>query len=112
MFGDITEKNAGGSIAIFLGNELLTAPHVSGRIDGNAIITPGGEPDTKKWATTLSKSINEGIVPVGIYEHSEHTIGPNLGQTSLKQLIISGFAGLIIICAFLLWRYGISGIVA
>ena len=112
MFGDITEKNAGGSIAIFLGNELLTAPHVSGRIDGNAIITPGGEPDTKKWATTLSKSINEGIVPVGIYEHSEHTIGPNLGQTSLRQLIISGLAGLIIICAFLLWRYGISGIVA
>jgi preprotein translocase subunit SecD len=41
MFGDITEKNTGGIIAIFLGNQLLTAPNVSGRIDGNAIITPG-----------------------------------------------------------------------
>lgn len=41
MFGDITERNTGGVIAIFLGNQLLTAPHVSGRIDGNAIITPG-----------------------------------------------------------------------
>ena len=40
MFGDITERNAGGVIAIFLGNSLLTAPTVSGRIDGNAIITP------------------------------------------------------------------------
>ncbi len=78
MFGDITEKNAGGVIAIFLGNRLLTAPRVSARIDGNAIITSGGEPDSKKWATSLSKEINEGIVPVGIYEHSEHTIGPNL----------------------------------
>jgi len=29
MFGDITEKNAGGVIAIFLGNQLLTAPNVS-----------------------------------------------------------------------------------
>lgn len=112
MFGDITEKNAGGTIAIFLGNQLLTNPRVSGRIDGNAIITPGNEPDSKKWATDLSKSINEGIVPVGIYEHSEHTIGPNLGKTSLNQLIISGIIGLVIICAFLLWRYGLSGIVA
>jgi protein-export membrane protein SecD len=51
-------------------------------------------------------------VPVGIYEHSEQTIGPNLGKTSLRQLIISGFIGLIIICTFLLWRYGLSGIVA
>ncbi len=112
MFGDITEKNAGGVIAIFLGNRLLTAPRVSARIDGNAIITSGGEPDSKKWATSLSKEINEGIVPVGIYEHSEHTIGPNLGQTSLRQLIISGLIGLIVISAFLLWRYGVSGIVA
>jgi protein-export membrane protein SecD len=112
MFGDITEKNTGGVIAIFLGNQLLTAPNVSGRIDGNAIITPGWERDSKSWATNLSKSINEGIVPVGIYEHSERVIGPNLGKTSLNQLILSGIIGLIVICAFLLWRYGISGIVA
>jgi len=39
MFGDITERNAGKVIAIFLGNKLLTAPNVSQRIDGNAIIT-------------------------------------------------------------------------
>ncbi len=112
MFGDITEKNAGGVIAIFLGNRLLTAPHVSARIDGNAIITSGNEPDSKKWATSLSKQINEGIVPVGIYEHSEHTIGPNLGQTSLKQLIISGIIGLIVICVFLFWRYRMAGVIA
>lgn len=112
MFGDITERNAGGVIAIFLGNRLLTAPNVSWRIDGNAIITSGGETDSKKWATQLSKSINEGIVPVGIYEHSEQTIGPNLGKTSLMELIISGVIGLIVMYGFLLWRYGISGIVA
>lgn len=112
MFGDITERNAGGVIAIFLGNELLTAPTVSGRIDGNAIITSGGEQDSKKWATNLSKNINEGIVPVGIYEHSEQTIGPNLGKASLRQLIVSGLLWLIFICAFLLWRYKSSGIVA
>ncbi len=112
MFGDITEKNIGGVIAIFLGNRLLTEPRVSSRIDGNAIITSGGEVDSKAWATNLSKSINEGIVPVGIYEHSENIIGPNLGKTSLRQLIISGIVGLVCICVFLLWRYGLSGIVA
>lgn len=112
MFGDITERNAGNVIAIFLGNELLTAPNVSGRIDGNAIITPGAELDSKKWATDLSKSINEGIVPVGIYAHSEQTIGPNLGKTSLNQLIISGIIGFILICAFILWRYRSAGLVA
>ncbi len=112
MFGDITERNAGGTIAIFLWNSLLTAPSVSGRIDGNAIITSGWELDSKTWATDLSRKINEGIVPVGIYEHSERTIGPNLGKASLQELSLSGLIGLIAICMFLLWRYHSSGIVA
>lgn len=78
MFGDITGRNKGGSIAIYLGNKLLTNPNVSEKIVGDAIITPGGEPDTKTWAQNLSRDINEGIVPVPIYQHSERTIGPNL----------------------------------
>ena len=90
MFGDITGRNVGGSIAIFLGNELLTNPHVSERIIGNAIITPGAESDSKAWATELSHEINEGIVPVPIYQHSERTIGPNLGKASLQKLILAG----------------------
>lgn len=51
-------------------------------------------------------------MPVGIYEHSEQTVGPNLGKASLKQLILSGILGIIVISVFLLWRYGLSGIVA
>jgi len=112
MFGDITERNAGKVIAIFLGNKLLTAPNVSQRIDGNAIITSGAEADTKKWATELSKNINEGIVPVAIYEHSEKAIGPNLGQASLRQLVLSGFIGLILVTLLIFWRYRMDGVVA
>jgi len=112
MFGDITERNAGKVIAIFLGNKLLTAPNVSQRIDGNAIITSGAEKDTKAWATELSKNINEGIVPVAIYEHSERTIGPNLGQASMRQLIISGLVGLLLVTGLIFWRYRFDGVVA
>jgi|GEM_PF-734525 len=112
MFGDITERNAGKVIAIFLGNKLLTAPNVSQRIDGNAIITGGSEQDTKVWATELSKNINEGIVPVAIYEHSERTIGPNLGKASMRELIMSGFIGLFLVTALIFWRYRFDGVVA
>lgn len=112
MFGDITERNAGKVIAIFLGNKLLTAPNVSQRIDGNAIITSGAEKDTKTWATELSKNINEGIVPVAIYEHSERTIGPNLGKASMRQLIISGLVGLLLVTGLIFWRYRMDGVVA
>lgn len=51
-------------------------------------------------------------MPVAIYEHSEHTIGPNLGKTSLGQLIISGLVGLLLIFVVLLWRYGSAGVIA
>lgn len=112
MFGDITERNAGKVIAIFLGNKLLTAPSVSQRIDGNAIITGGGEIDTKTWATELSKNINEGIVPVAIYEHSERTIGPNLGKAAMRDLIISGLIGLLLVTALIFWKYRLDGVVA
>jgi len=112
MFGDITERNAGKVIAIFLGNKLLTAPSVSQRIDGNAIITGGAEQDTKVWATELSKNINEGIVPVAIYEHSERTIGPNLGKAAMHDLIISGLIGLLLVTALILWRYRSDGVIA
>lgn len=107
MFGDITERNIGKQIAIFLWNTLLTAPSVSSRIDGNAIITAGFEKDEKLWANNLSKKINEGIVPVGIYEHSERTIWPNLWKKSLMQLIMSWIIGLVLILIFLAYKYKI-----
>ena len=112
MFGDITGRNVGREIAIFLGNDMLTNPRVSQKIVGNAIITPGLESDTKKWATDLSQEINEGIVPVPIYQHSERTIGPNLGKASLNKLILAGVIGFVLIMIFLIWQYGKSGFIA
>lgn len=60
----------------------------------------------------MSKNINEGIVPVAIYEHSERTIGPNLGQKSMRELIMSGFIGLVLVSMLIFWRYRLDGVIA
>lgn len=49
---------------------------------------------------------------MAIYEHSERTIGPNLGKASMRELIISGFIGLILVTGLIFWRYRFDGVIA
>lgn len=110
IFAELTKRLMGKQIAIFVGGQLLTAPTVQSVIpDGRAVITGNY---TAESAKKLATDINTGIVPAPIYLTSERTIDAKIGADSLKVIIHAGLIGLLLIIAFLILIYRVSGLMA
>src|SRR5579885_627549 len=77
LFADITTRNVGKRIAIFLDGEVLSAPTVNQPItDGQAIIS--GQ-FTVQQAKDLVTRLNSGALPVPIKLISQENVGATLG---------------------------------
>ncbi len=110
MFKEITEKNVGRRLAIFLDGEPITVPVVQTVIaDGKAVIT--GSQDITE-AKELAKRLNAGALPVPIELVSQEKVGASLGIASLKKSLTAGLLGLSLVSGFMLVFYLIYGLVA
>lgn len=110
LFGEITSKNVGKPIAIFLDGKILSAPTVQTAItDGTAIITGNF---TIQDAKDLATRLNSGALPVPIKIVSQQTVGATLGKESVHKSLIAGVIGLILIALFMIMYYRFPGILA
>ncbi|MDD5147010.1 MAG: protein translocase subunit SecD [Candidatus Daviesbacteria bacterium] len=109
-FAEITRRNINRPLAIFLDNELISAPNVSQEIDGgNAVIT--GQFTTEE-AKDLAIELNAGALPVPIKLISQHFVGPTLGQESINKSVVAGVIGLMVVSLYMGAFYGTLGLVA
>lgn len=109
-FADITARNVGKPLAIFLDNNLLTAPKVNTVIsDGRASITGNYTVDEAK---RLVIQLNAGALPVPIKIVEQRNIGATLGQESIMRSLVAGGIGLALVWLFMLAIYGKFGLVA
>lgn len=110
LFGEITKNNIGKPIAIFLDNQVLSAPTVQSAItDGSAVITGNFTPDEAK---ALATRLNSGALPVPINLISQQNVGATLGQESIHKSVIAGIIGLILIALFMIMYYRFPGFLA
>lgn len=110
IFADITKRLLGKELAIYVGGEQLTAPTIQSVIpDGRAVITGDY---TIASAKELADNITTGIVPAPIYLTSERTIDAKIGSSALREILIAGLIGLMLIVVFLTVYYRISGLLA
>ena len=108
IFEDLTAKNVGKPLAIFLDNNLIEMPMVQEKISGGkAQIT--GKFD-RNQAQQLVERFNAGALPAPIKIISQQTIGASLGQESLKKAIMAGIIGTLAVILFMLIYYGKLGI--
>jgi protein-export membrane protein SecD len=97
-------------IAIAVDRTIISNPVVQGAITtGNGEITGNFNEDSAKQLASL---LNAGALPVELTRQSVRTVSPTLGEESLKQGIIAGVAGLILLFVYLLLYYRLLGIVA
>jgi preprotein translocase subunit SecD len=97
-------------IAIAVDRTVISNPQVQSPITaGNGIITGNF---TEQEAKDLASLLNAGALPVELTRQSVTTISPTLGSESLKEGIIAGVAGLILLFVYLLLYYRLLGIVA
>lgn len=110
LFGDITSKNVGHYLAIFLDGQLLSAPVIQDKItDGTAIISGNF---TAQSAKDLATNLNLGALPVPITLASTQTIGATLGEQALHAGVMAGLVGFVVLALFMLLWYRLPGLVA
>jgi len=110
LFEDITGRNIGKSLAIYLDGSPISVPTVHDAISGgNAVIT--GQ-FTVEEAKQLVGRLNSGALPVPIQLVSQQTVEASLGETALHASFIAGLWALAIVAVFMVLWYRIPGILA
>jgi len=109
-FAKLTQDNLGKPIAIFLDDQIVSAPTVQSVIaDGNAVISGGFTVDQ---ANALAIQLRAGALPVPVKIIEQQEIGPTLGQISVNKTFIAGIIGFILVALFMFFYYGKLGIIA
>ncbi len=110
IFKELTEKNVGKKIAIYIDNVLVSSPVVREAISGGKAQITGTF--SVQEARELVRNLNAGALPLPIKLISQTNVGPTLGFTSLQQSLRAGFFGFLGICLFMLVFYRLSGLFA
>jgi SecD/SecF fusion protein len=97
-------------IAIFLDNDVLTAPVVDGGGQSNQTEITGNF--TSASATQLANLISAGALPAEITTVATTTVSATLGQQSVTLSLIAGGIGLLIVVIFMIGYYRFPGLLA
>ena len=109
-FGRATTDNVGKRLAIVLDGEIVSAPNINEPItSGNGMISGNF---TFQEATDLSLLLRSGALPTPLIIVEERTVGPDLGEDSIKSGIISLIVGFVLVIVFMFYKYKIFGLIA
>ena len=109
-FGRVTTDNVGKRLAIVLDGEIVSAPNINEPItSGNGMISGNF---TFQEATDLALLLRSGALPTPLLVVEERTVGPDLGEDSIKSGIISLIIGFILVILFMFYKYKIFGLIA
>lgn len=110
LFGEITSRNVGRKVAIFLDGMPISIPTVEVAItDGKAVISGNFTVDEAK---TLVQRLNAGALPVPISLLSQQTINASLGQDSVDASVTAGLVGFLLLAIFMIVYYRLPGVLA
>lgn len=110
IFEDITARNVGKPVAIFLDNELIEMPMVQERISGGKAQITGKF--TLDEAKKMVERFNAGALPAPITLVNQQTISPDFGKDSMDKAIFAGIIGTLAVIVFMLLFYRSFGIYA
>ena len=109
-FGRATTDNVGKRLAIVLDNNIISAPNINEPItSGNGMISGNF---TFQEATDLALLLRSGALPTPLNIVEERTVGPDLGEDSIKSGIISLIVGFCLVILFMIFKYKLFGLVA
>ena len=109
-FGRATTDNVGKRLAIILDGKVISAPSINEPItSGNGVISGNF---SFQEATDLALLLRSGALPTPLEVVEERTVGPDLGEDSIKSGITSLVVGFILVILFMFYKYKIFGLVA
>jgi SecD/SecF fusion protein len=109
-FAQITTSNVGKRLAIVLDGKVQSAPRINEPIpSGEAVITGRFTPQE---AQDLAIVLRVGALPAPIYIEEERTIGPLLGQDSIKAGVHAAIMGSVFVFVFMIGYYLLAGVIS
>lgn len=106
VFGDVTQVNIGRRFAVVLDEKFITAPVIrsailggTGQIEGNF---------TVESAQNLSVLMRAGALPADLNIVEERTVGPSLGQDSIRAGQMAALIGTAAVTLFMIACYGVT----
>ena len=109
-FGRSTTDNVGKRLAIVLDGEIVSAPSINEPITSGSGMISGNF--TFQEATDLALLLRSGALPTPLLVVEERTVGPDLGEDSIKSGVTSLIIGFILVIFFMLYKYKIFGLIA
>jgi preprotein translocase subunit SecD len=106
IFGELTGNNIGNPLAIILDGQVYSAPVIRDRISRQGQIS--GRFSSEE-ARDLAVVLRAGALPIPVKIEEERTIGPALGQDSIERGIYACAAGFLLVVAFTIGYYRMSG---
>ena len=109
-FGRTTTDNVGKRLAIILDGKIISAPSINEPITGGNGVISGNF--SFQEATDLALLLRSGALPTPLNIVEERTVGPDLGEDSIKSGVFSLIIGFILVIFFMLFKYKLFGVVA
>ena len=109
-FAKITEANVGKRLGIVLDRKVLYMPSIRERIPGGQVRISGDF--TMKEAQDIALVLRAGAFPVPLQVQEERTIGPSLGEDTIRDGIKAAYIAAVLVVLFMLVYYKLSGIIA
>ena len=108
-FGQLTGANLNRQLAIVLDNTIQSAPVVQSRITKEGQITGSFTPEE---ARALAIVLKAGALPAPVKVIEKKTIGPTLGEDSIKSGLSASALALVLILLFMMIYYKAAGFIA
>lgn len=109
-FAQVTESNINRNLAIILDGVVQSAPTIRTRIpDGKAVIEGSF---TTEEAKLLSTVLRAGALPMPVNIIEERTVGPTLGEDSIRAGVLSALVGISLVMLFMAFYYRGAGLVS
>jgi len=110
IFADVTNQNVNKRMAIILDRNVYSAPVIREKIGGGRAQISGSF--THETATDLAIVLRAGALPAPVNIIQNVTVGPSLGEDSIKAGVKAAVIGGILVLGFMLFYYRLSGLIS
>lgn len=124
LFGEITERNVGKPLAIFLDGRAIVDTDGDGVISPDEVYAPRIQEPIKDGKAVISgnldingaklivQRLNAGALPVPISLISQETVGAALGQDSVQKSLVAAMIGFLAVVIFMILYYRLPGLLS
>lgn len=110
IWGRITGANVGNQVSIVLDRYVVSHPNINEKIAGGRTSITGL--DSRQEAQDIVTVLKSGALPAPVDIVEERTVGPSLGEASIRAGFISVVVGLLLVALFMIMYYRTAGVVA